>query len=458
MNDSNQKRFLELRDAALDGRATQEEIRELESIAMASPERLREFAEAAAIHGELCLLGTEAREQQPTATPVTRETKGSRTWRSITWAMALAASVLVATALWNRNANPADSNETFAVLETTVECLWQTSTVPLAEGQRLGVGHLRLASGFASLRFDNETQLDLEGPADLQILDPMHCRLASGTAVVTVRDGLRGFVVDTPTGRLTDQGTSFGVSVKSDGASVVEVFDGRVDLEVRETGETRSLTQQTSAWLLSQQILSPNEYRLPSTNDARRLTQIFTSQGDGGDVWIQRDPKNRKGPEDLLLVKKSDELIEFDRQIRLRFDFRGLADQPIERAALQLTAVPSGIGFASRTPDSTFSVYGRSLPNEAPPLSPNTVPWLDLETETSDWSLVDRFVIPKGSQSESHTIESASLNDLVNQHRSDIIELAIVRDTPETMGGGLVHAFASSRHESIPGPTLRVWQ
>ncbi|WP_338020133.1 FecR domain-containing protein [Rhodopirellula sp. P2] len=77
--------------------------------------------------------------------------------------------------------------------------------------------------------------------------------------MITVRDGLRGFVVDTPNGRLIDQGTSFGVSVKSGGASVVEVFDGQVDIEVAATGETRSLTEQTSAWLLPQQILSAKQ-------------------------------------------------------------------------------------------------------------------------------------------------------------------------------------------------------
>ncbi len=453
-----EKRYLELRDAALDGRATQAEIQELESIAMASPERIRDFAEAAGLHGDLCLLGIEARDQRPAEKLETREKSKLGLWQLIPWAIGLAASILLIVTFWNRNPSESPSTETFAVLEQTVECLWQTSTMPLAEGQRLGTGRLRLASGFASLRFDNQTQLNLEGPAELQILDPMHCRLVSGTAVITVRDGLRGFVVDTPNGRLIDQGTSFGVSVKSVGASVVEVFDGRVDIEVAATGETRSMTEQTSAWLLPEQIVAASEYRVPLEQNSGHLTQIIAAQGNGGDIWVQRNPNIRKGPEDLLLVKKSSEQIGFDRQIRLRFDLRNLSDQPIQRTSLQLTAVPSGIGFASRTPDATFSIYGRSIPPGTPRLSLETTQWLDLQTETADWLLLDRFVIPKGIQSGAHNIESTRLDELLNQHRDGVIELVIIRDTPETMGGGLVHAFASSRHESIPGPTLRVWQ
>lgn len=56
-------------------------------------------------------------------------------------------------------------------------------------------------------------------------------------------------------------------------------------------------------------------------------------------------------------MKESDKP-EYDRRIHLRFDLSNVTTADAERATLQLTATPSGIGFVSRTPDSTFSVYG----------------------------------------------------------------------------------------------------
>ncbi|MCC9643604.1 FecR family protein [Rhodopirellula sp. JC740] len=451
-------RFRDLRDAFLDGRLKEDEASELESLTMASEKRVREFSEMAGLHGELCLLGIEGRDSLASNESENQTTNASSTGQKVALAVGLAATLLVALGLWKTSPVRTSANNTFAVLETTVECLWQTSTVPLVEGQRLGAARLQLASGFASLRFDNQTQVNLEGPAELHIIDAMHCRLASGTVVVTVRDGMRGFVVDTPNGRLTDQGTSFGVSVKPAGEAMVEVFDGKVDLEVRETGQTQRLTERSSAWLLPQQILPPSDYSVPNDTDFRQMTQIITAQGLGADQWIQRDPNERKGPEDLLLVKKSDELHEFDRQIRLRFDLRGLENLPIQLGSLQLTATPSGLGFASRTPDSTFSVYGRTLDPDADLAPLTATPWIDPPIDSSDWSLMHRFVIPKGVQSGAHVIESPQLVELLRRSQTGIIELLIVRDTQETLGGGLVHAFASSRHETLPGPTLRVWQ
>ncbi|WDQ17814.1 hypothetical protein [Rhodopirellula sp. P2] len=76
---------------------------------------------------------------------------------------------------------------------------------------------------------------------------------------------------------------------------------------------------------------------MPLEQNSGQLTQIIAAQGNGGDIWVQTNPNIRKGPEDLLLVKKSSEQIGFDRQIRLRFDLRNLSDQqhPQDFAAMR---------------------------------------------------------------------------------------------------------------------------
>lgn len=452
---SNQTRFNELCDAVLDERATDEQIRELESLVLGSPEFLRQYAQAAALHGDLSLLGSE-NEGSHTEALLPPEQKAvddalpapPKAWQA--GLIAIAASLVIAFAV-NSLLGRGDTVEknTFAVLETTFGCLWQQSSIPTNQGQRLGAGHLQLAEGIASLRFDNGAIVDIEGPAHLEIQDSMHCTLHRGTLVVALDGDLDGFVVDTPNGRLVDQGTSFGVSVKEDGRSVVEVFDGLVDVEHGATGQKRRLKEEESAWLLADGITSEDDDTLAP--EKGELVQFVTGVGQGSDVWLQRDPSIRKGPDDLLLAKRSLSLMEYDRQIHLRFDLSEFDAGGIKRAQLQLTAVPSGIGFASRTQDCQFSVLGR-FRSEG-----DRAKWL-LNAEAAEMLKVGEFTIPKGIQSGAFSIDSSELVAMLKKSEGKLLELVVLRETQESQQGGLVHAFASSRHESLPGPILRVWK
>lgn len=451
---SSQKRFNELCNAVLDERATDEQIQELESLVLGSPELRRQYAQTAALHGDLSLLGSENEGSHteawfpPEQKAVDDATAASpKAWQ--VGLIAIAASLLVAFAL-NSLLGRSDVTEepTFAVLESTVGCLWQESSIPTNQGQRLGAGQLQLAEGIASLRFDNGAIVDIEGPVHLEIQDAMHCTLHRGTLVVALDGELDGFVVDTPNGRLIDQGTSFGVSVKEDGRSVVEVFDGLVDVEHGATGQKQRLKEEESVWLLSEGIAITDDTLAPEKGE---LVQFVTGVGQGNDVWLQRDPSIRKGPDDLLLAKRSLSLGEYDRQIHLRFDLSEFDAGGIQRAQLQLTAVPSGIGFASRTEDCRFSVLA-SFTSEAAGAK-----WL-LDDEAEAMLKVGEFTIPKGIQSGAFSIDSSELVEILKSSEGQLLELVVLRETQESQQGGLVHAFASSRHESLPGPILRVWK
>jgi hypothetical protein len=67
-----------------------------------------------------------------------------------------------------------------------------------------------------------------------------------------------------------------------------------------------------------------------------------------------------------------------------------------------------------------------------------------------------RFTIPRGIQTGSFGIEGEALEAFLNEDGNRRATLLIVRETSETRGGGLVHAFASSRHPSLAPPTLKL--
>ena len=201
-------------------------------------------------------------------------------------------------------------------------------------------------------------------------------------------------------------------------------------------------------WLLSEGIAITDDTLAPEKGE---LVQFVTGVGQGNDVWLQRDPSIRKGPDDLLLAKRSLSLGEYDRQIHLRFDLSEFDAGGIQRAQLQLTAVPSGIGFASRTEDCRFSVLA-SFTSEAAGAK-----WL-LDDEAEAMLKVGEFTIPKGIQSGAFSIDSSELVEILKSSEGQLLELVVLRETQESQQGGLVHAFASSRHESLPGPILRVWK
>lgn len=456
--------FERLCDAAIDGCASAEQLRQLEELVLASPERRKQYAKAAALHGLLCLAGSEALDHgraAPDARPLTGDAeKNWRSWLRPAGVGALAASLLLALGLWYVSSLNRDSS--FAQLESMSGCLWEESATPTRQGQRIGVGQFRLAEGIAAIRFDNGARVDLEGPAHVELVGRDRCHLHSGKLVVTVENGFKGFVVETPNGRLIDQGTSFGVSVLEDGASVVEVFDGQVDVVHRVSGESRSLREESAVRLLPTMIVDELEYAPPAAQGETDALQVTTATGRGADCWMWRNPDKGIGRGPLLLVRMAQPRFwRFDRRICLRFDLSGLSTADVERATLRLTATPSGRGFASKSPDTTFAAYGVS-DDSSDAWSPDGMSWQELPGMVDDTSqagavrLLGRFTIPKGQQTGSFVVEGGALTELVKGDANQLVSIVVVSETEATKGT-LTHAFASSRHETLRAPTLRLW-
>lgn len=153
--------------------------------------------------------------------------------------LAIAASIVLATSLFLSKKSPSH----FATLSGSTSAIWENSE--LADDGIFETGKsTSLVSGYAEIAFRSGVNVIIEGPSRFEIKSADTIFVAHGRASVKVPDGMSGFHLDTPGGRITDLGTEFGVAVGSGSEGPVvmaEVFDG--EIEVPEKQSTRRLSQ-----------------------------------------------------------------------------------------------------------------------------------------------------------------------------------------------------------------------
>jgi hypothetical protein len=110
----------------------------------------------------------------------------------------------------------------------------QVQHVALPVGTRFPAGkRLALTNGLAELTFSSGAKVILHAPAQFAVAGPLEADLQLGklTAKVPHSDtgrGAAGFTVATPSGKVVDLGTEFGVNVADDHTMHVVVFVGEV--------------------------------------------------------------------------------------------------------------------------------------------------------------------------------------------------------------------------------------
>lgn len=129
-------------------------------------------------------------------------------------------------------ANAAASAEKVATLRRSVNAVWSgPGEVP--EMSRLHVGQVvALDSGQVEMIFDSGVEVVLKGPAHFEIRSALNAYSRRGTISARVGPEGKGFTIDTPSARVVDLGTEFGIDVAADGDTEVAVFKGSVDLRV----------------------------------------------------------------------------------------------------------------------------------------------------------------------------------------------------------------------------------
>lgn len=195
----------------------------------------------------------------PPSAPVEEK---SSSWRFIALPLAAAAVVLVGSwAIWQGDAIEAPQQlvETPVVTPPQVElpvgpppavivahvglsfdAVW-ANREPLAASEAIVEGErLRLVSGELQLDMAGGATLILEGPAEMVLKSDSAVDLVRGKVAVRIDGAAESFIVDTPTTRVLDLGTEFGVECGPAKKDRVMVFDGAVALADSATAESDS--------------------------------------------------------------------------------------------------------------------------------------------------------------------------------------------------------------------------
>ena len=107
---------------------------------------------------------------------------------------------------------------------------WGSSTDPRpGEGDVLGAGRFRIESGRATLSMLTGVVLDVEGPADVELVSDAKVICHRGRVRARVPAGAEGFLVLGPSSAVVDLGTEFGLNVGLDGKTRGRVFKGKLE-------------------------------------------------------------------------------------------------------------------------------------------------------------------------------------------------------------------------------------
>lgn len=118
-----------------------------------------------------------------------------------------------------------------ATLTDSINAKWANAD-SMDKGTRMATrsDEFFLRNGLAELLFDNKTKVVIEGPAEFTLLAEDRIDLRYGRIYATVPPGAMGFTINTPTSRVIDLGTEFGVQADPFGDVYLHVIKGKTTL------------------------------------------------------------------------------------------------------------------------------------------------------------------------------------------------------------------------------------
>ena len=127
---------------------------------------------------------------------------------------------------------PPRSGSEVATLTDSINAEWGEVEGGMEMGTRLSTnsGTLFLRDGLAQITFDNETKVIVEGPAEFELGGEKKIDLKYGHVYAAVPHEATGFTIKTPTSRIIDLGTEFGVHADTYGDVYLHVIKGKTTL------------------------------------------------------------------------------------------------------------------------------------------------------------------------------------------------------------------------------------
>ena len=442
----------ELLDSYFQGRASDDEIAELEKRMLADEDLRQRYLHEAMCETDLRSLALREKEVIP------MPQAGWKPRPAVALFAGAAAAVLaLAAILMLKDDRPASVGR----IVSSELAGWQ-SDQPTIVGAEFGPGTFLLQRGVATLGFHSGAEMVLEGPARIEVVSEMKVIFDYGNASFNVPESAVGFQIDTRYGDIVDHGTRFSLSLgeESDEARLA-VNEGEVAIH-HSGGEVKHLFTSETALIDDKQLRSSNDPTAEGGLDAREaIVALGTGGRETSIIYEDQYRKNRLSPE-FLMVKHQDprgskhgdphQPTPVDRRALLAFDVSGIDLEKIAGARLILNAVPTGLGMVTDMPKvSEFGLYG--VPDDEREQWPTSgLRWVDAPKLEESMPLAT-FPVSRAEQRAVVILDTPELLAFLRADRSGEVGFMIHCETP---GSTLVHGFASSQHREAAGPVLEL--
>lgn len=226
--------------AYFDGRATPDEVAQLDAALKSDPAARQRYMRLAELHGHLAwdwsvVAGSAApKAHQPD--DASKSGPGSSSRKLARWGYAAMLAIMLAGAAWWGLGRPAAPTEgpKVATLTRAIVCHWSPDSLMPAVGDRLAVGtRLELSEGLVELSFDQGASVVIQGPASFVIDSGSSVSIERGNLTAHVPPQSAQFIASAPNLTVVDDGTEFGLRIGVAGGTELHVFDGKVRATVQ---------------------------------------------------------------------------------------------------------------------------------------------------------------------------------------------------------------------------------
>lgn len=310
----------------LDGQITKEGFEQLQKLLESDGDARRFYRSYANMDANLRDVAEEAEDDKPTTT----SSSTGRGW-GIAILQAVAAFILGAAAVYfvsarnkggDRSSLPVSEKEQPTVVDEGLATLTQAVGVSWALGsQNFSVGSvlptetLRIEKGLLQIEFFSGAIVILEGPAKVELVDPMRAICHFGKIRANVPESAQGFTIISPLMDIVDLGTEFALVVDQDGQGEVHVFDGELEVHEKPGGEMHHVMAGNGVRLIGGELefLPLNEMGFV---DAEHVSVLAGAEADRHrELWREYSEELKAHP-DVLLYYSFEAQPSWSRQLR----------------------------------------------------------------------------------------------------------------------------------------------